>query len=63
TKEVEKQIRVEVSNTEEGAYKAMVTSSTTINGETVEEVEEFTANSKEELEKKIEEYKSARAKN
>jgi len=63
TKEVEKQIRVEVSNTEEGAFKAMVTSSTTINGETVEEVEEFTANSKEELEKKIEEYKSARAKN
>ncbi len=63
TKEVEKQIRVEVSNTEEGAFKAMVISSTTINGETVEEVEEFTANSKEELEKKIEEYKSARAKN
>ncbi|WP_421801180.1 sodium-translocating pyrophosphatase [Flagellimonas sp.] len=63
TKAVEKQIRVEVSNTEDGAYKAIVTSSTNINGEVVEEIEEFTADTKEELEKKIQEYKSAEAKN
>ncbi|RPG35171.1 MAG: sodium-translocating pyrophosphatase [Muricauda sp. TMED12] len=63
TKAVEKQIRVEVSNTEDGAYKAIVTSSTNINAEVVEETEEFTADTKEELEKKIQEYKSAEAKN
>ena len=63
TKAVEKQIRVEVSNTEDGAYKAIVTSSTSINGEMVEETEEFAADTKEELEKMIQEYKSAEAKN
>ncbi|WP_437399007.1 sodium-translocating pyrophosphatase [Flagellimonas lutimaris] len=63
TKAVEKQIRVEVSNTENGAYKAIVTSSTNINGEVVEETDEFTADTKEELEKMIQEYKSAEAKN
>ena len=63
TKAVEKQIRVEVSNTEDGAYKAIVTTSTSINGEMVEETEEFTADTKEELEKMIQEYKSAEAKN
>lgn len=63
TKAVEKQIRVEVSNTEDGMYKAIVTSSSNINGEVVEETEEFTAATKEELEQKIQEYKSAEAKN
>nr|WP_297788073.1 sodium-translocating pyrophosphatase [uncultured Allomuricauda sp.] len=63
TKAVEKQIRMEVSNTEDGAYKAIVTTSTNINGEVVEETKEFTADTKEELEKKIQEYKSAEAKN
>ncbi|MAU17309.1 MAG: sodium-translocating pyrophosphatase [Muricauda sp.] len=63
TKEVEKQIRVEVSNTEDGAYKAIITSNTDINGETVEETTEFMADTKEELEKKIQEHKSAEAKN
>ncbi|SDQ28489.1 sodium-translocating pyrophosphatase [Flagellimonas zhangzhouensis] len=62
TKAVEKQIRVEVSNTEDGAFKAVVTTSTEMNGELVEETEEFTAATKEELEKKIQEYKSAEAK-
>lgn len=62
TKAVEKQIRVEVSNTEDGAYKAIVTSSTDINGETVEETTEFMADTKEELEKKIQEHKGAEAK-
>ncbi|WP_431163226.1 sodium-translocating pyrophosphatase [Flagellimonas beolgyonensis] len=63
TQAMEKQIRVEVSNTDEGAFKAVVTSSTTTNGEVVEESEEFTAATKEELEQKIQEYKSAEAKN
>ncbi|MBO0342962.1 MAG: sodium-translocating pyrophosphatase [Bacteroidota bacterium] len=63
TKAVEKQIRVEVSNTADGTYKAIVTSSTNSNGEVVEETDEFTADTKEELEKKIQEYKSAEAKN
>ena len=54
---MEKQIRVEVSNTDEGTFKAVVTSSTTTNGEVVEETEEFTAATKEELEQKIQEYK------
>lgn len=63
TKAVKKQIRVEVSNTEGGAYKAIVTSSTNINGETVEETTEFMADTKEELEQKIQEHKSAEAKN
>jgi len=63
TKAVEKEIRVEVSNTADGAFKAVVTSSSNVNGEMVEETKEFMADTKEELEKKIEEYKSAEAKN
>ncbi|MEC3966839.1 sodium-translocating pyrophosphatase [Flagellimonas halotolerans] len=59
TKAVEKQIRIEVSNTEDGAYKAVVTSSSNVNGEVVEETKELVADSKEELEKKIQAYKSA----
>ncbi|MDF0708010.1 sodium-translocating pyrophosphatase [Flagellimonas okinawensis] len=62
TKSVEKQIRVEVSNTADGSFKAVVISSTNVNGELVEETKEFTADTKEELEKKIQEYKSAEAK-
>ncbi|MBA4746221.1 MAG: sodium-translocating pyrophosphatase [Muricauda sp.] len=62
TKAVEKQIRVEVSNTEDGAYKAVVTSSSNVNGEVVEETKELMADTKEELEKKIQAYKSAEAK-
>ncbi|WP_375323636.1 sodium-translocating pyrophosphatase [Flagellimonas sp. GZD32] len=62
TKAVEKLIHVEVSNTEDGAFKAIVTTSIENNGELVEETEEFTAATKEELEKKIQEYKSAEAK-
>lgn len=52
TKAVEKQIRVEVSNTEDGAYKAVVTSSAKVNGEVVEETKELMADTKEELEKR-----------
>ncbi|MHA7830321.1 MAG: sodium-translocating pyrophosphatase [Flagellimonas sp.] len=63
TKAVEKEIRVEVSNTADGAFKAVVTSSSNVNGETVKETKEFMADTKEELEEKIQEYKSAEAKN
>ncbi|WP_127138329.1 sodium-translocating pyrophosphatase [Flagellimonas oceanensis] len=63
TKAVEKQIRVEVSNTADGAYKAVITSSSNVDGEVVEETKELMADTKEELEKKIQEYRSAKAKN
>ncbi|UBZ12679.1 sodium-translocating pyrophosphatase [Flagellimonas marinaquae] len=62
TRAIEKEIRVEISNTADGKYKAVVTSSTNENGEVVEETEELMADSKEELDKKIQEYKSAEAK-
>jgi K(+)-stimulated pyrophosphate-energized sodium pump len=62
SKMVEKQIRVEVSNTADGGYKAVVTSSSNVDGEMVEETKEFTADTKEALDKKIEAYKSAEAK-
>ncbi|WP_127141193.1 sodium-translocating pyrophosphatase [Flagellimonas marinaquae] len=62
SKMVEKQIRVEVSNTADGGYKAVVTSSSNENGETMKETKEFTADTKEALDKKIEAYKSAEAK-
>lgn len=63
TKAIEKEIRIEVSNTADGAYKAVVTSSSMVSGEMVEETKELMADTKEELEKKIQEYKSAEAKN
>ncbi|WP_349352732.1 MULTISPECIES: sodium-translocating pyrophosphatase [unclassified Flagellimonas] len=62
SKMVEKQIRVEVSNTADGGYKAVVTSSSNVDGELVEETKEFTADTKEALDKQIEAYKSAEAK-
>ncbi|TAI46936.1 sodium-translocating pyrophosphatase [Flagellimonas allohymeniacidonis] len=61
TKPVEKQVKVEISNTADGAYKAVVTSTSEIEGELTKEVEEFTASSKEEIEKLVEAYKSSKA--
>ncbi len=61
---IEKQIRIEMSNTAEGAYKAVVTSSTEVDGELVEETKEFVGETKEEVEKLVEAYKNnAKAKN
>ncbi|RUA13641.1 MAG: sodium-translocating pyrophosphatase, partial [Flavobacteriia bacterium] len=61
---IEKQIRIEMSNTAEGTYKAVVASSTEVDGELVEETKEFVADTKEEVEKLVEAYKnSAKAKN
>lgn len=54
---VEKQIRVAMSNTEDGAYKAKVSIVSNVAGEMKEEVKEFTAATKEEVEKLVEEYK------
>lgn len=64
SKTIEKQIRIEMSNTADGAYKAVVTSSTEVDGELVEETKEFVGETKEEVEKLVEAYKnSAKAKN
>ncbi|SNZ00907.1 sodium-translocating pyrophosphatase [Flagellimonas pacifica] len=60
TIQVEKQIRVEISNTAEGAYKAVVTSTHEVAGEVKEEVKEFVANTKEEVEKLVNAYKEAK---
>ncbi|MEZ4810532.1 MAG: sodium-translocating pyrophosphatase [Allomuricauda sp.] len=63
TQPIEKKIRVEISNTTDGEFKAVVTSMLEANGETVEEVKEFVGASKEEVEQMLEAYKSAKAKN
>ncbi|WP_067028795.1 sodium-translocating pyrophosphatase [Allomuricauda sp. CP2A] len=63
TKTIEKKFVVEISNTADGAYKAMVTSSYEDDGEVMDEVKEFKADSKEALEEMVEAYKSAKAKN
>ena len=56
TKEVEKQVRVEMSNTEDGAFKAVVTTTSDIDGEVTEEVKEFTGTTKEEVKAQVEAY-------
>ena len=62
TKEMVKEFKVEMSNTADGAYKAVVTSASGMEGEVVEEVKEFTGATKEEVEKLVEAYKSTMAK-
>ena len=58
-KQMEQQIRVEMSNTEDGAFKAVVTSSATVNGEMTETVKEFTGATKEEVKAQVEAYNSS----
>ncbi|THV59292.1 sodium-translocating pyrophosphatase [Flagellimonas alvinocaridis] len=58
TKTIEKKFLVEVSNTADGAYKAIVTSTYEANGEIVDEIEEFTADTKEEVEQLVEAFKN-----
>lgn len=53
---VEKQVRVEMSNTAEGEFKAVVTSTHTEAGEEKEEVKEFVGATKEEVQKLVDEY-------
>ena len=57
TKQVEKQVKVEVSNTADGSFKAIITTSSDMAGEMETEVKEFTAATKAELEQLIEDYK------
>lgn len=59
TKQVEKQVRVEMSNTADGAFKAIVTTSEAIDGETVETTKEFVGATKEEVKTKVDAYTSA----
>ncbi len=56
---VEKQVRVEMSNTAEGLYKAVVTSTYEVAGEAKEEIKEFTGATKEEVQKLVDIYKAA----
>ncbi|MEM1259440.1 MAG: sodium-translocating pyrophosphatase, partial [Bacteroidota bacterium] len=57
TEEVEKQVRVEMSNTEDGAYKAIVTTTLEVAGKATEEVKEFTGATKEAVEVQVKAYK------
>ena len=57
TKAVEKQVRIEMSNTEEGAFKAVVTTKSEVGGKVTEEVKEFTGATKEEVKSQVEAYK------
>ena len=59
---LEKQIKVELSNTADGAFKALVTTSTQVNGKLVQDSKEFIGETKEEIEKQIEAYKKTLAK-
>src|SRR5690606_4601627 len=45
---LEKQIKVELSNTADGAFKALVTTSTQVNGKLVQDSKEFIGETKEE---------------
>ncbi len=59
TKQVEKQIRVEMSNMADGAFKAIVTTTSNVDGEEMEEVKEFMGATKEEVKAKVEAYNKA----
>ena len=59
TKQVEKQVRVEMSNTADGAFKAIVTTSEVVDGETVEAVKEFVGATKEAVKAKVDAYTTA----
>jgi len=59
-KQMEQQIRVEMSNMEDGTFKAIVTSTATSNGEVeTETVKEFTGATKEEVKAQVEAYNSS----
>ncbi|MEO0901181.1 MAG: sodium-translocating pyrophosphatase, partial [Bacteroidota bacterium] len=53
SKQIEKQLKVEISNTVDGSFKAVVTSTSEVGEEIKKEVKEFTASTKEELEKLV----------
>lgn len=59
-RQMEQHINVEMSNTEDGAFKAIVMTTSEVDGEITEEAKEFTAATKEEVEKLVNEYKEAK---
>ncbi|MEM8847644.1 MAG: sodium/proton-translocating pyrophosphatase, partial [Bacteroidota bacterium] len=60
SKQIEKQLKVEISNTVDGSFKAVVTSTSEVGEEIKKEVKEFTASTKEELEKLVDDYKTSK---
>nr|WP_299073544.1 sodium-translocating pyrophosphatase [uncultured Allomuricauda sp.] len=58
-RQMEKQIRVEMSNTADGLFKAVVTSTDEVSGEVKEEIKEFTGATKEEVKAQVEKYSSS----
>ena len=61
SKEIEKQIKVEISNTADGAFKAVMTTVSEVNGEKKKAVSAYSAETKEEVEKWVEEQKALKA--
>ena len=59
-RQMEQHINVEMSNTEDGTFKAVVMTTSEVDGEITEEAKEFTAATKEEVEKLVNEYKEAK---
>ncbi|WP_190811227.1 sodium-translocating pyrophosphatase [Flagellimonas sp. S3867] len=59
-RQMEQHINVEMSNTEDGAFKAIVITTSEVDGNITEEAKEFTAATKEEVEKLVNEYKEAK---
>ncbi|WP_298794312.1 sodium-translocating pyrophosphatase [uncultured Allomuricauda sp.] len=59
-RQMEQHINVEMSNTEDGAFKAVVMTTSEVDGEITEEAKEFTATTKEEVEKLVNEYKETK---
>ncbi|MEM6864076.1 MAG: sodium-translocating pyrophosphatase [Bacteroidota bacterium] len=62
SRQVENQFRVEMSNTANGDFKATVTAVSNASGSLESEVKEFTASTKTEVEKLVEDYKMSKQK-
>ncbi len=58
-KEVEQKIKVEMDSLEDGSFRAVVTTTSEIDGEVTEDVKEFTGATKEEVKAQVEEYNKA----
>ena len=55
-KQVEQKIKVEMNTMEDGSFKAVVTTTSEVNGEVSEEVKEFIGATKEEVKAQVEAY-------
>jgi len=59
-KKTEQQVRVEMSTVEDGTFKAVVTTTSEVNGEVQnEDIKEFTGSTEEEVKAKVEAYTKA----